>query len=72
MDSLRGSQGVPVGEDALLTCVVRNLQPNTLVWRRQERNPSTGTVLTAGENRVVADPRISVIHDDGKINPSLN
>ena len=53
------------GEDALVTCVVRNLGENTLLWRKQDGERRTSKVLTAGPNRVTSDRRFSVMHNEG-------
>lgn len=65
-----------VGQDAFLSCVARNLQNYTIIWRyTNEANapagttgssggnqPETGAILTAGRQRVISDERYSVIH----------
>ena len=65
-DSIRQPLQVLEGEDALLTCVVRNLDTNTLLWKREDRSSGVSRVLTAGENRVTSDPRFDVLHDSGE------
>lgn len=68
-----------VGQDAFLSCVAKNLQNYTIIWRyTNEANapagttgssggsqPETGIILTAGKQRVISDERYSVIqsHD---------
>lgn len=64
-DSIRQPLHVFEGEDALLTCVVRNLDSNTLLWKRDDRERGTPRILTAGENRVSSDTRFNVLHDSG-------
>ena len=49
------------GEAAMLTCVVRELGSNTLLWKHQGDNK----VLTAAENRVTHDDRFNILHDEG-------
>ena len=56
---------VTEGEDALLTCVVRNLDTNTLLWKREESDRRTARILTAGPNRVIQDNRFNILHDSG-------
>lgn len=55
------------GEDALLTCVVRNLESNTLLWKREDSERRSMRILTAGENRVTSDNRFNVLHDAGML-----
>ena len=50
-------------DDALITCVVRSIGNNTVVWKRKEND--RWKVLTAGQERVTIDPRFQVIHDKG-------
>lgn len=64
-DSIRQPLHVFEGEDALLTCVVRNLESNTLLWKREDRERGPARILTAGENRVSSDGRFNVLHDSG-------
>ncbi|XP_065582217.1 Ig-like and fibronectin type-III domain-containing protein 1 [Artemia franciscana] len=68
LPSLRDNFRLPVhaheGEDALVTCVVRNLGENTLLWRKQDGERRTSKVLTAGPNRVTSDRRFSVMHNE--------
>lgn len=62
--SLQDSITAPVvsatGRSILLTCVVRRLGNNTLIWKY-----GTNTILTAGSVRITADPRFNVLHDEG-------
>lgn len=62
-DSIRQPLHVFEGEDALLTCVVRNLESNTLLWKREDKERGAPRILTAGENRVTSDLRFDVLHD---------
>lgn len=57
------------GDDALITCVVRNANNNTLMWKTLERGDKKHStrVLTAGETRLTADKRVDILHDKGKI-----
>ncbi|CAG7831790.1 unnamed protein product, partial [Allacma fusca] len=63
-DSLQHPVAVVEGENAPLTCVVRELGSSTVVWKKWETGKSGPKVLTAGENRVTADERIRIIHDN--------
>ena len=65
-DSIRSPVAVVQGENAPLTCVVRQLGDATVVWKKWETGKSGPKVLTAGENRVTSDERIRVLHDEGK------
>lgn len=67
-DSIRQPLHVFEGEDALLTCVVRNIESNTLLWKREDRDRGAPRILTAGESRVSSDARFNVLHDSGKMN----
>ncbi|XP_073979651.1 Ig-like and fibronectin type-III domain-containing protein 1 [Rhodnius prolixus] len=53
------------GDDALITCVVRSLGQNTVVWKKEGADRSRWRVLTAGHERVTLDTRVQVIHDKG-------
>lgn len=66
-DSLTNPVHVYDGDDALITCVVRDIGSNTVMWKKEDRERHSTRVLTAGENRVTADKRFSVLHDSGKI-----
>ena len=63
--SLHDSLTTPVvtteDKSVLITCVVRKLGSHTLIWKY-----GTHTVLTAGDTRITADPRFSVLHDAGQ------
>lgn len=72
--SLRHSLTAPVvkvvGEDAMLTCVVRNQGNYTLMWKKtrvkQESNVSASSrILTANMLRVTRDKRVRVMHEKG-------
>ncbi|XP_018897907.2 Ig-like and fibronectin type-III domain-containing protein 1 isoform X1 [Bemisia tabaci] len=54
------------GDDALLTCVVRDVLDNTVLWKLDDRERHSKRILTAGENRVTADTRFDVLHDPVK------
>ncbi|XP_019771440.1 Ig-like and fibronectin type-III domain-containing protein 2 isoform X3 [Dendroctonus ponderosae] len=64
-DSLTNPVHVYDGDDALITCVVRDIGSNTVMWKKEDRERHSTRVLTAGENRVTADKRFSVLHDSG-------
>ncbi|XP_060521519.1 Ig-like and fibronectin type-III domain-containing protein 2 isoform X2 [Cylas formicarius] len=64
-DSLTNPMHVYDGDDALITCVVRNIGSNTVMWKKEDRERHSTRVLTAGENRVTADKRFGVLHDSG-------
>ncbi|GLG94351.1 Uncharacterized protein GBIM_01578, partial [Gryllus bimaculatus] len=53
------------GDDALVTCVVRDAGDNTVLWKKEDRERHSLRVLTAGEARVTADRRFDVLHDAG-------
>ena len=65
MPHLQDSLTTPIvsteGRSILLTCVVRSLGNYTLLWKYGAQK-----VLTAGRNRVTADTRFSVLHDEGE------
>jgi hypothetical protein len=56
------------GDDALITCVVRNANNVTLMWKSLDRGDKKHStrVLTAGETRLTADKRVDILHDKGK------
>ncbi|XP_050504317.1 Ig-like and fibronectin type-III domain-containing protein 2 isoform X1 [Diabrotica virgifera virgifera] len=66
-DSLSNPVHVYEGDDALITCVVRNVGSNTVMWKKEDRERHSTRVLTAGENRVTADKRYGVLHDSDPI-----
>lgn len=66
-DSLTNPVHVYEGDDALITCVVKDIGPNTVMWKKEERERHSTLVLTAGENRVTADKRFGVLHDSGEL-----
>lgn len=56
-----GPSVVTEGKDALLTCVVMGPYENdTVIWRKGQE------ILAAGMNRVTADKRINILHDEGR------
>ncbi|KAJ8915048.1 hypothetical protein NQ315_016023 [Exocentrus adspersus] len=65
-DSLTNPVHVYEGDDALITCVVKDIGANTVMWKKEVRERHSTLVLTAGENRVTADKRFGVLHDSGK------
>jgi hypothetical protein len=69
-DSLPHPVHVYEGDDALITCVVRDVGDNTIMWKKEDRERHSLRVLTAGENRVTADKRFDVLHDAGE-SPSM-
>jgi len=64
-DSLTTPMVRSVGEDALITCVVRDQSNFTLMWRRNSKGKLGTRILTANAERVTSDDRISVIHEEG-------
>lgn len=62
-DSLTNPVHVYEGDDALITCVVRDIGDNTIMWKKEDRERHSRRVLTAGETRVTADKRFGVLHD---------
>ncbi|CAH0563601.1 unnamed protein product [Brassicogethes aeneus] len=62
-DSLTNPIHVYEGDDALITCVVRDIGKNTVMWKKEDRERHSMRVLTAGETRVTADKRFGVLHD---------
>ncbi|KAL1497939.1 hypothetical protein ABEB36_008819 [Hypothenemus hampei] len=62
-DSLTNPVHVYDGDDALITCVVRGIGSNTVMWKKEDRERHSTRVLTAGDNRVTADKRFSILHD---------
>ncbi|XP_075234927.1 Ig-like and fibronectin type-III domain-containing protein 1 [Lycorma delicatula] len=70
-DATSGREGslhpVHVYEDdnALITCVVRDVGNNTVIWKREEPDTHRWRILTAGHERVSQDKRIKVLHDEG-------
>lgn len=51
------------GDDALITCVVRDIRNNSVMWKKEDRERHSRRVLTAGDTRVTADKRFTVLHD---------
>lgn len=62
-DSLTNPVHVYEGDDALITCVVKDIGDNTVMWKKEDKERHSRRVLTAGETRVTADKRFSVLHD---------
>ncbi|XP_049803084.1 Ig-like and fibronectin type-III domain-containing protein 1 isoform X1 [Schistocerca nitens] len=67
LPSMRDSFTHPVhvyeGDDALITCVVRDVGDNTVMWKKEDRERHSRRVLTAGDARVTGDRRFDVLHD---------
>ncbi|KAG8287269.1 hypothetical protein J6590_042606 [Homalodisca vitripennis] len=55
------------GDDALITCVVRDIGNNSVVWKREELDTRRWKFLTVGHSRITLDYRIQVLHDDGGV-----
>jgi hypothetical protein len=51
---------VTEGSDALLTCVAKNLEEHTVLWKF-----GRDKILTAGASRITSDKRFGVLHDEG-------
>lgn len=51
------------GEDLLLTCVVRDAAAHSVIWAKVARG--LRQILAIDKLRVLQDPRISVLHDEG-------
>lgn len=64
-DSLTNPVHVYEGDDALITCVVKNIGDNSVMWKKEHKDRASGRVLTAGTTRVTSDKRFSVLHDSG-------
>jgi hypothetical protein len=62
-DSLTNPVHVYEGDDALITCVVRDIGENTIMWKKEDRERHSTRVLTAVDKRVTADKRFAVLHD---------
>ncbi|XP_039279825.1 Ig-like and fibronectin type-III domain-containing protein 2 [Nilaparvata lugens] len=52
-------------DNALITCVVRDVGNNTVIWKREDADTRRWRILTAGHDRVTPDKRIQILHDDG-------
>ena len=69
MPSLKHSLTTPVikveGDDALITCVVRNQGNFTLMWKKAAKNKMGNKILTANKERITSDERLRVMHEDG-------
>ena len=55
------------GSDALLTCVAIKLGEHTVIWK-----VGSDKILTAGAKRVTSDKRFAVLHDEGKLQITLD
>lgn len=64
-DSLTNPVHVYEGDDALITCVVKNIGENSVMWRKEDKERHSRRILTAGTTRVTADKRFAVLHDSG-------
>ena len=64
-DSLTNPVHVYEGDDALITCVVKDIGENSVMWKKEDRERHSTRVLTAGNTRVTADKRFAVLHDSG-------
>ncbi|XP_045478484.1 Ig-like and fibronectin type-III domain-containing protein 2 [Harmonia axyridis] len=62
-DSLTNPVHVHEGDDALITCVVKDVGENTVMWKKEDRERHSARVLTAGTVRVTADKRYVILHD---------
>lgn len=62
-DSLTNPIHVEEGDDALITCVVRDIGENTVMWKKEDRERHSTRILTAGLTRVTADKRYAVLHE---------
>lgn len=66
LPDLRDNSRVPVtvqaSEEAVLTCNVKQLENNTVIWKRIKNGRAD--VLTAGNLRVTSDSRYSVLHTE--------
>ncbi|KAF7279649.1 hypothetical protein GWI33_006881 [Rhynchophorus ferrugineus] len=62
-DSIKNPIRAFEGESALITCVVRDIGTNTVMWKKEDRERHSTRVLTAADSRVTADKRFSVLHD---------
>eukprot|EP00090_Calanus_glacialis_P031499 TRINITY_DN5209_c0_g1_i1.p1 TRINITY_DN5209_c0_g1~~TRINITY_DN5209_c0_g1_i1.p1 ORF type:complete len:1460 (-),score=250.05 TRINITY_DN5209_c0_g1_i1:454-4833(-) len=67
--SLKHSLTTPVikveGDDALLTCVVRNQANFTLMWKKAAKEKAGNKILTANKERITSDERLKIMHEDG-------
>ncbi|GFS33092.1 ig-like and fibronectin type-III domain-containing protein, partial [Nephila pilipes] len=53
------------GDSVLIDCVVKNLQNYTIIWRRVVPGSNKTEILSAGEVRIIPDPRFSLLHQKG-------
>eukprot|EP00095_Tigriopus_kingsejongensis_P012676 maker-scaffold22_size673200-snap-gene-3.19 protein:Tk12676 transcript:maker-scaffold22_size673200-snap-gene-3.19-mRNA-1 annotation:"ig-like and fibronectin type-iii domain-containing protein" len=58
--NLPATQVKAEGQEALFTCIARNLQNNTVIWKY-----GADKILTAGTVRVTQKQNIQVLHDEG-------
>lgn len=65
-DSLTNPVHVYEGEDALITCVVKDIGEYTVMWKKEDKERHSTRVLTAGNTRVTADKRFDILHDSGE------
>jgi len=69
LPSLKHSLTTPLikveGDDALLTCVVRNQGNFTVMWKRAAKEKAGNKILTANMERITSDDRLQVMHEDG-------
>ena len=57
-----------VGEDGLLTCIVRHQGDNTVIWKKEQKTKKGTKILTANSEVITSDKRISVLHEnDGDV-----
>lgn len=70
-DSLTNPVHVREGDDAVITCVVKEIGKNTVMWKKEDKERHSTRVLTAGDKSVTADKRFMVLHDPGTHNPTL-
>lgn len=62
-DSLTNPVHVREGDDAVITCVVKEIGKNTVMWKKEDKERHSTRVLTAGDKSVTADKRFMVLHD---------
>lgn len=53
------------GDAVLIDCVVKNLQNYTIIWRRVVPGSNKTEILSAGQVRIIPDPRFSLLHQKG-------
>ena len=69
-DAITTPVHVQEGEDALLTCVVREAGDNVVLWKKQMVG-NVARILTAGNLVTALDSRYSVLHDNGKFDKTF-